>query len=192
MINLSNKRFGQLTVLHDAGKDKRGEYKWLCRCDCGNETIVYGSHLRRGDTVSCGCVMRTSNRTHGESKTRLYKIWQHMKGRCDNCNSDNYKYYGGRGVTYCEEWKTYKPFKEWALKNGYKEDLSIDRIDFNGNYTPDNCRWITMEEQHKNCRKCILLTHNGETHTLRDWAKQLGINPNTLSDRYRKGVNIFE
>lgn len=192
MKDLTNNRYGNLLVIKPAGKDKRGEYKWLCRCDCGNETVVYGSHLRKGDTVSCGCIMRTTHRTHGESKTRLYKIWQHMKGRCDNPNSDNYKYYGGRGIKYCDQWKTFDPFKEWSERNGYNDYLTIDRIDVNGNYEPENCRWVTMTEQLKNTRKCVLLSHYGETHTLRDWAKIMGVNPKTLSTRYRKGVNIFE
>lgn len=192
MIDLTNKRFGKLTVIRLDGKDHRHECKWLCKCDCGNETVVYGSHLRKGNTVSCGCVMRNTHKTHGESKTRLYKIWQHMKDRCNNPNSDNYSYYGGRGITYTPFWEDYREFKWWAIHNGYEDGLTIDRIDPDGHYEPSNCRWITQIEQNKNTRKCIKLTHNGETHTLREWAKILGIPKSTLQQRYAKGVNIFE
>ena len=190
--DLTGQRFGKLVVVRESHKDRRGEWKWLCKCDCGNETIVYGSHLRNGDTVSCGCVMRNAKRTHGGSKTRLYSIWQHMKNRCRNQKSDNYKYYGGRGIAYCEEWETFECFEKWALENGYSENLTIDRIDPNGNYEPGNCRWITQIEQNKNTRKCVLITHNGETHTLREWGRILGIPKSTIQDRYAKGVNIFE
>jgi len=138
--DLTDQRFGKLTVIKLDCKDKRGECKWLCKCDCGNETVVYGSHLRKGDTVSCGCVMRTANKTHGESKTRLYKIWLHMKDRCNNPNGDHYCYYGGRGITYTPIWEDFNEFKSWAINNGYKDNLTIDRIDVNGNYEPDNCR----------------------------------------------------
>ena len=192
MIDLTNMRFGKLVVIRLNGKDKRGECKWLCRCDCGNETVVYGSHLRKGNTVSCGCVMRNTARKHGGSKTRLYKIWQHMKARCNNPKGDNYKYYGGRGITYTPLWEEFREFKTWAVNNGYNDGLSIDRIDPDKNYEPLNCRWVPMQTQHKNTRKCINLTHNGETHTLREWSTILGIPKSTLQQRYAKGVNIFE
>ena len=192
MIDLTNQRFGKLTVIRLDGKDHRHECKWLCKCDCGNETVVYGSHLRKGNTVSCGCVMRSAHKTHGESKTRLYGIWQHMKSRCENPNVDHYYCYGGRGITYCDEWKDFEVFKEWAVSNGYEDGLTIDRIDVNGNYEPGNCRWESMTVQHKNTRKAIVLEHNGERHTLREWAKVLGIPKSTLQARYKKGVNIFE
>lgn len=153
---------------------------------------MYGSHLRKGDTVSCGCVMRTANKTHGESKTRLYNIWQKMRSRCNNPSSDNFSYYGGRGITITPMRDDFEEFKYWAIHNGYDDTLTIDRIDFNGNYEPSNCRWITRSEQNKNTRKCILITHNGETHTMRDWGKILGIPKSTIQRRYAKGVNIFE
>ena len=192
MIDLTNQRFGKLTAIRPACKDHRGEYKWLCKCDCGNETVVYGSHLRKGDTVSCGCVMRNVSKTHGESKTRLYTIWQHMKSRCDNPNTDHYDCYGGRGIKYCDEWKTFEVFKEWAVSNGYTDELTIDRIDVNGNYEPSNCRWATRKLQGENTRKAKQITHNGETHSLREWGKILGIPKSTIQARYQRGVNIFE
>lgn len=192
MIDLTNKRFGKLSVVGLFGKDRRGEYRWLCRCECGNEVVVLGSHLRKGDTVSCGCVMKTTNLRHGQSRTRLYKIWQHMKTRCDNPNFDHYDCYGGRGITYCAEWNDFLNFKEWAESNGYADHLSIDRIDVNGNYEPNNCRWTTMTNQHKHTRKAILIPHNGEVHTLREWASILNMPKSTVQSRYKRGVNIFE
>ena len=192
MIDLTNQRFGKLTVIRLDGKDHRHECKWLCKCDCGNETVVYGSHLRKGDTVSCGCVMRNVSRTHGLSKTRLYNIWQHMKYRCDNPKTDHYDCYGGRGITYCDEWKDFSVFKDWALENGYTDELTIDRINVNGNYEPNNCRWATRKQQGENTRKTHLITHNGETHSLREWGRILGIPKSTIQARYQKGVNIFE
>lgn len=192
MKDLTGMTFGKLHVICADSKDNRGEYKWMCECECGNRSVVYGSHLRNGATISCGCVMRTTQKTHGESKTRLYKIWQHMKDRCTNQNCDSFEYYGGRGITFCEEWSRYENFRDWALINGYQDTLSIDRIDPDGNYEPKNCRWITQTEQNKNTRKCVLLTHNGETHTLREWGRILGIPKSTIQSRYQRGVSIFE
>ena len=191
MIDLTGQRFGKLKVIELAAKDKRGECKWLCKCDCGNTKVVYGYHLRKGHTVSCGCHMLVTHKTHGESKTRLYKIWLKMRDRCSNPKSENYKYYGGQGVTICKEWADYEAFKIWALNNGYSNELTIDRIDPCGNYEPSNCRWVTMTEQLKNKRNTVLLTHNGHTDTLRGWSKILNIPKSTLQQRYRKGVDIF-
>lgn len=114
-----------------------------------------------------------------------------MRDRCNNPNSDNYKYYGERGIMICNEWNDFKAFYDWAMSNGYGSNLTIDRIDVNGNYEPSNCRWITQAEQMKNTRKCILLEHDGITDTLRGWAKRLGIPKSTLQARYQRGVNIF-
>lgn len=129
-----------------------------------------------------------SYKTHGESETRLYKKWQEMKHRC-NCKSDkhHYKYYISRGIKVCDEWQTFLPFREWALSNGYSDNLSIDRIDPDGNYSPDNCRWIPFKEQSSNTRKNVFLTYNGETKTVAQWAKIIGVKPNTVYRRIRLG-----
>lgn len=148
--DLRGKRFGRLVAVHIAGK-KNGNYVWACSCDCGSITNVVGSKLSNGHTRSCGCLRKeeTGRRSysHGLSKTRLYRIWGDMKSRCLNPNVDNYKFYGDKGVLVCEEWLySFQAFYEWAMKNGYKDGLTIDRVDSEGNYCPQNCRWITQSE----------------------------------------------
>ena len=125
---------------------------------------------------------------HGCSGTRLYHIWENMKKRCKNKNDHHYHNYGGRGITVCQEWNnSFCAFRLWALSNGYSNDLTIDRIDVNGNYEPLNCRWITQQEQSKNLRKNIRLTYNGKTQIISDWARYLNIDVHTIGYRHRQG-----
>lgn len=163
--DLSGRRFGRLSVIGKADVKKQHSYghsMWVCVCDCGKETIVYGSSLLQGKTKSCGCyqidTVRKSNSTHGESHSRLHRIWSGMKERCCNVNAENYQNYGGRGISICNEWmNSFESFRDWAVLNGYSDCLSIDRIDVNGNYEPQNCRWATMKEQNNNKRNNRLL-----------------------------------
>lgn len=195
--DLTGKRFGRLLVIGTT--DQRGPDGGMiyeCRCDCGNTCYVWNNKLTRKSHSakrSCGCLQIDSHTTHlhGESGTLLHHKWTGMKDRCLNKNSKQYPYYGGRGITVCNEWKNdFSAFQKWALSSGYKEDLSIDRIDPNGNYCPENCRWITMSAQQSNKRNVKLITYQGETHTIPEWAKIRGIEYGTLWSRLKKGMPI--
>lgn len=141
-MNLMGRRFGKLTVVAEAPKNNSGKVRWLCRCDCGKERIVIGTFLATGRVTSCGC--------EKNAKQRLFQIWADMIARCNNPNIACWKYYGGKGVEVCAEWTKFANFKAWAETTGYSNDLTIDRIDSDGNYEPSNCRWITMYE---NCMR---------------------------------------
>lgn len=193
-IDLTGKRFGRLTVLERA--DGKGRCKWRCLCSCGNEVVVLGYNLKNGNTQSCGCLMReravAANTTHGEVGSRLYRTWQDMKKRCLNPNVEKYPIYGGRGITVCREWLTYEPFRDWALANGYAEDLTIDRIDNNGGYEPRNCRWATSLQQDNNRRSNRFISFCGEVYTLAEWARILGISYGALFNRLKSSKSIEE
>lgn len=172
IIDLKGQTFGRLTAKEYVGKNKLNRAMWLCECECGNTKICCSYDLRRGHTKSCGCLHKESGafrtKTHGKSKTRLYKIWSGMKRRCFNKNDWGYSRYGGRGITVCEEWKkSYEEFEKWALSHGYEETLTIDRIDVNGNYEPSNCRWASAKEQTENRRTNILVKYQGKEMPLK-------------------------
>lgn len=210
LIDLTGQKFGRLTVIERTKNDPARAPRWVCRCDCGNEKIVFGGHLRDGNVQSCGCLRREvvgarsaeiarrighDNTTHGMSKTRLYNIWHSMKSRCLNEKDGAYFRYGGRGITVCEEWLKFEPFRDWALSTGYREDLTIDRKDNDGPYSPDNCRWATAKEQANNRRyydQRKWVTCNGETKTLEEWAKIYNIDRATIQRRLKKGYSIEE
>ena len=197
--DLTGQRYGRLTVV-GRGEDHvtpSGKHyiRWKCKCDCGNYTNVYPTALTTGATQSCGCLKAeaTSKRakTHGDTNTRLYGIWCAIKARCFNRNTAAYKDYGGRGITLCPEWENdFTSFKSWAYDSGYNDNLSIDRIDNNGDYTPDNCRWVTGVAQANNRRSNHIITHNGESHNITEWASIIGLNPKTLFSRIYSGWSI--
>lgn len=156
-IDITGKKFNKLTVIGFYEKSKNGA-RWLCKCDCGNQTIVRGANLKNGSVKSCGCLVHENKSSikHGLSNTRIYSIYCGIKSRCNNENSPAYKNYGGRGIKMCEEWANdFMIFHDWALKNGYKEGLTIERIEVNKGYDPSNCCWKTKREQCYNRRDTI-------------------------------------
>lgn len=193
-IDLTGQRFGRLTVIRRVQNLRKGATRWECLCDCGGKCITYTSNLRRGNARSCGCLhiesaMNTgkNSATHGKTNTRLYRIWTNMKTRCYNKRNKNYEQWGKRGIYVCEEWRNnFESFYNWSISNGYGENLSIDRIDNNGPYCPENCRWSTPKEQANNTRRTRLITWNGETLSLHGWAEKLGLGIETLFYRLKK------
>lgn len=162
MIDLVGERFGRLTVV-ERGEIKNHKQQWKCVCDCGLSVLVTTGNLRAGNTSSCGCLRREtssaqgkSNTIHGRSHahmTRLYSIWRGMRQRCSNPNREVYSLYGGKGIKVCEEWNDFRTFEAWALSHGYADNLSIDRINSNGDYCPENCRWLTRSENTARANK---------------------------------------
>lgn len=193
--DLTGQRFGRLTVLNCAGKNKHGHICWLCACDCGKTKVVTGSHLRSGDTISCGCYSTERAKKqltkHGKKNTRIYNIWCSIKERCYNKNCRAYLLYGGRGITMFDEWQNdFQSFYNWSMANGYADNLTIDRIDSNGGYEPSNCRWATWQEQQNNRRNNHREEINGKILTLAEISKEYIINYGTLKSRIRRGWSI--
>lgn len=238
--DITGQKYGRLLVKKYVGNDDFGNARWLCKCECGKETIVIGKSLRFGKTRSCGClnteVQNSPRKLNPRKKERLYTIWKNMRQRCYNPNSSSYRNYGARGIAICDEWNDYEVFKEWAINNGYSKELSIDRKDVDGNYCPNNCRWANDETQANNKRinkkylidglyltipqiarkykinecvirrrlnngweiekaakipsgkACFLLTVNGETHSVPEWARLKKIGKGSIYRKLKKGV----
>lgn len=194
-FDLTGKTYGYLTVIKRDGLDNtKKNSTWLCECKCGKRTIVSRVSLTSGHTVSCGCRQRESkNFTHKMSKTRLYYAWYNMRVRCNRDTGKNFKDYKGRGITVCDEWnKDFVAFMEWALANGYTDEMTIDRIDNSKGYSPDNCRWVTMGEQQTNKTTTIYITHNGEKKRLRAACTEMGFPYKTAYKRYKKLIEKGE
>ena len=191
--NVVGQRFGRLVVLENLGTKAHGSTLQRCVCDCGNIKDVPLSYLKSQHTRSCGCWAVETHTTHGLSSSRLYGIHQGMLKRCYDKNLYAYKDYGARGITVCETWKNdFKTFYDWSMENGYSDNLTIDRIDVNGNYEPSNCRWIPMGEQSRNTRKNVYFTYNEETKIITDWVRELGIPPTTFRRRIKQNRPIEE
>ena len=177
--------------------------QWVCNCECGNQVVSRTAYIKNDNTKSCGClkilkaqqhmkILHQQQITHNGSHDRLYGIWTNIKQRCNNPNDPRYDDYGGRGILICNGWvHSYESFRDWAMSHGYSDDLSIDRIDVNGNYEPSNCKWSTIKEQQNNMRSNRLLTYKGETHTISEWSEITGINKSTIRKRIdRSGWSI--
>lgn len=197
--DITGMRYGRLLVL-GRGEDYiqpsgRHRTRWLCQCDCGRVLYILGDNLRGGKSNSCGCLrnegLSDRQKTHGESKTKLYRVWSAMKRRCYNKHSAYYCDYGGRGIRVCNEWKdSYESFRDWALYNGYGEGLTIDRVNVDGDYSPLNCRWVNHTVQANNRRNNKLFTYNGETHNIAEWAELFHIPYKKLHRRLSSGWDI--
>lgn len=196
--NLEGIRFGRWTVISKAEPkfDYRGRRlsAWNCKCDCGSERVVTEHSLITNSSKSCGCLrvdvaqkMGVANVTHGMSDTRLYRIYKHMHRRCEDPKDIRYDHYGGRGIRVCGEWSTFEVFSDWALSNGYNDSLSIDRIDLNGNYSPDNCRWATVQEQALNKTNARMIEYNGRAQSIAEWAAEIGMPYKKLWKRIKSG-----
>lgn len=188
--DITGQHFGRLTALYRLHNTK-GRTKWLCICECGNLKEITLSDLQSGRVNSCGClhseVLIQRNLKHGKRHTKLYAVWRSIKTRCNNTADKNYKNYGARGIKMCDEWlHDFMSFYTWAMNNGYKEGLSIDRINNNGNYEPNNCQWTTREVQSRNIRSNRNYTINGVTHCLKDWCYVYNIKYNKVFDRIHK------
>ena len=194
----TGEKFNRLTVIAfhhiktyiklNGNNDYRDYY--LCKCDCGTLTIVDKNSLKTGNTKSCGCLDNQIKTKHGLFGTRIYNIWSRMKQRCNNKKNQQYKNYGGRGIKYCQEWNNFEKFYEWSKNNGYAENLTIDRIDVNGNYEPTNCRFITIKEQNRNKRNNVKIYYNGQEKCISEWAELFGIKKGLLYGRLKRGWTI--
>lgn len=186
-VDLSGQKFGRWTVISYVG-----HRKWNCRCTCGTERVVQGTHLKSGASKSCGCYNHDSlierNTTHGQNKTPLHYLWLGINNRCSNPNFKQFKDYGGRGIQVCDEWKKdFVAFRDWCLSNGYKKGLSIDRIDNDKGYSPDNCRFVDRITQNNNKRSNHKISVDGESKTLAQWAREFGIKESVIRNRLKRG-----
>lgn len=202
--DLAGKRFGRLTVIRFLELDERENKTraWLCKCDCGSLVQVNANKLKTGHTRSCGCLVNEHignlNKKYEFSNKRLYSVYAAMIDRCYEPKTKRYKHYGGRGIKVCDEWlESYDVFAQWAYENGYaplakQGECTLDRVDVNGNYEPNNCRWITNAEQQLNRRNNHLITYNGKTQTVKEWGIELGIPDRKLRWHLTQGKSLQE
>ena len=185
-IDLTGQKFGKLTVIKRDFSRKKRAY-WICQCECGNTTTVASCDLRSGHTQSCGCkCFESHNAKHKMKHTRIYNIWCWMRKRCNNQKEKCYKYYGGEGKTVCHEWDEFLPFYQWAIENGYNDKLSIDRIDINKGYSPDNCRWATPTEQNRNRRNTVMIKNGDKFESLPKLCEELNFSYTKALQRTQK------
>ena len=182
-------KYNMLTIVGICDHVKGTHRKCKCMCECGNVITADICNVVSGNTKSCGCLRSIRSAEHGfkpvhwETKTRLHTIWDGMRRRCYEKSNKDYCRYGERGIRVCDDWMDYTKFSSWAKANGYADGLTIDRIDTNGDYCPDNCRWATVMEQNNNRRSNHIVIYNGQQHTIAEWSRITGIPPKTL--RYR-------
>ena len=198
-LDLKGQQFGRLTVLRKQRMRRHARSYWLCQCQCGQRKCIKGTDLILSKTQSCGCYRREKTsqtfRKHGDggnNRSRLYGAWAGMKQRCLNEKCEQYKYYGGRGIKLCKLWHDFRAFKKWALANGWREVLEIDRIDNDGDYCPENCHWNTRKGNMRNTRRTRWFTINGETKSLSEWCEIYDVSYKTVHARLERGWDIFD
>ena len=201
-VDIAGQKFGKLVALYPTGKKTKhgGNAIWMCQCDCGNYTEANTGALRCGGKKSCGCAVieHTSNlnKTHGGRKERLYLVWMDMRRRCRDPKDENYKNYGGRGISVCQEWDSdYSAFRSWSEETGYDDKAeshkcTLDRIDVNGNYEPSNCRWVDMKTQCNNRRNNVMIAFRGEVKSQAEWSRVLGFNQTLIRKRLAAGWDV--
>ena len=198
--DITGQKFERLTAIKYMYTKNKRPY-WLCKCECGKEIITAYGNLKKGNTKSCGCLKHeiainhysNLNKQHRMKGTKIYSKWLWMKARCYKEHTHGYKNYGGRGIKVCDEWlHNFKNFYDWAINNGYSDDLTIERIDTNGDYEPSNCKWITNLEQQNNKRNNRFIEYKGEKHTIAEWSRITGINKNIILDRLNNNWDTAE
>lgn len=186
--DISGQKFNKLTAIRIA---QRRPLKWECICECGNKAIVSSRNLIHGHQKSCGCLSHKGHPKHNQSNTRVYRIYAKIKRRCFVHDDVAYPRYGGRGITMCDEWKnSFEAFSQWAYSNGYRDDLSIDRIDNDGNYCPENCRWADAYCQSNNKRNNRVFEYKGKTQTLAEWCREMKMDYKVVWYRVSVGWNF--
>jgi len=200
--DLTGLKFNRLLVIKKLGTNKNKQIEWLCKCDCGKTKIVTSYLLTSGERKSCGCLhkenicrnipkLKELNKTHGETNTRLYHIWRGIKERCNVNTNKAYKWYGAKGIKIYAPWNNdYVKFRDWAKNNGYRDDLSIDRINNNGNYEPSNCRWVDKIAQGNNKSNNRWVTYKNQTKTISQWSRELNIPFHIIWNRLHRGWSV--
>lgn len=198
--DMTGKKFEHCQVIGFSGLSNDNKATWECLCECGGVFVTTGKALRDGSSKSCGClktkiILEASrkNRKHGETNNRLYNIWRGIKKRCYIPNDTSYKNYGAKGIKVCDEWlNSYEKFRDWAMSNGYEDNLTIDRIDSEGDYTPENCRWANWKQQGRNRSNNKRIMYKGKRMTFSEVAEKIGISRELLYYRYNHGVKLDE
>lgn len=186
---LVGQHYNRLVVVARADNAKAGQRRWVCKCTCGNAVTVLGTQLKNGHTKSCGCLSRDRVTKHGMHKSTEYNIWGQMKQRCLNPRDDTYQRYGARGITVCARWRD--SFENFLADMGPRpKGMTLDRIDNNGPYTPENCRWADNTTQYRNRRQTVWIEFNGERLCRKDWAKRYSIDEATLAQRLSRGWSV--
>ena len=187
--DITGRRFGKLVAV-DRAPPQNGQNFWTFVCDCGRRKAIRRSHVTAGRTTNCGCT--SPSLKHGLAHTRVWQTWKAMKQRCNNPNVASYHRYGGRGITYCPEWESFEPFFEWAIRSGYADNLELDRIDNDGNYTPENCQFISHKANSQKTGSVRVVSVDGHEEPLFAVARERGLEIHTVRTRLRRGWSLEE